>query len=169
MARLVDLDDIPGLEQAVAELRRVQDARDKDPAYLATVIKRTAEALDAGRITQTEADSIRRDLDLMHPGIVADAWVKKLMPNRKALGAFPRRERPIDRTPVVTYVAENPRRLIPVVREMARFGHDETTTLQAAADLASAAGIPDEIAEPILIEGLTQVRVQRRKGVGHAS
>jgi hypothetical protein len=169
MTRMVDLDDIPGLEQAVAELRRVQDARDKDPAYRKTVLNRTAEALDAGRITQTEADSIRRDLDLMHPGIVADAWVKKLMPNRRVLGAFPRRERPIDRTPVVTYVAENPRRLIPILREMARFGHDETTSLQAAADLAAAAGVPDDVAEPILLEGLTQVRVQRRKGVGHAS
>ena len=169
MTRMVDLDDIPGLEQAVAELRRARDARDKDPAYRATVLKRTAGALDAGRITQTEADSIRRDLDLMHPGLVAEAWVKKLMPNRKALGAFPRHERPIDRTPVVTYVAENPRRLLPILLEMARFGHDETKTLQAAADLATAAGIPDDVAEPILLEGLTQFRVQRQKGVGHAS
>jgi hypothetical protein len=169
MSRWVDLDDIPGLEQVTAELRRVQEARDKDPAYREALLKRSAEALNAGRITQIEADSIRRDLDLMHPGIVADAWVKKLVLNTKTLGAFPRRERPIDRTPILTYVSENPRRLIPILREMARFGHDETKTLQAVADLAAGAGVPDEIAEPILIEGLAQIRIARRKGTGRAS
>ena len=67
MTRLVDLDDSVGLERAWAELERVHAVRAIDPDLYEN-IRRRCELLD----DPADAEPILRDLDQLHPALVAE-------------------------------------------------------------------------------------------------
>ena len=90
--RLVDLDDIAGLESAVAELDRVHRIRQADPDLRANIMRALDKAVEIGRLSEGDADLIRAELDDAEPAVVLEAHWSELVPDRAAAGAFTRRE-----------------------------------------------------------------------------
>jgi len=80
--RLVDLDDLAGLERAWSEIEHARAIRAIDPELRANIERR----LDA--LAPDLAAPLRADLDRLHP----DAWlllhVEEVVPNMPAFGAF---------------------------------------------------------------------------------
>ena len=70
------------------------------------------------------------------------------------------------------WLMEDPNRLVVVVREMLRFSRDENKVIEAAAHLADRLGIPDEMAEVVIAEGIVRGRrdrAARRRGADHGN
>ncbi len=79
--RLVDLDDLAGLERAWAELERVRSIRAVDPELREDILRR----LD--QIDPVTAAPVRAALDRMHPEMVLEAFFRTICPNRSTIGA----------------------------------------------------------------------------------
>jgi hypothetical protein len=82
--RVVDLDDITGLERAWSELERLHAIRDADPELREAILRR-CEHLDA-----VVAAPILAALDEVHPEAVIEAHFKSLAPNRATIGTIRR-------------------------------------------------------------------------------
>lgn len=174
MTRLVDLDRLTPQqldELGLADLERLWSAierraalRQADPELREAVLRRLAEAEAAGRVSKGRAAVVRAELDRLHSGVVLDAYRWQILdPHKRVLGAFPRGSDAYQ-----IYRAE-PRRLIGFMQEAARFTRDEERILRAVADFAEQAGIPDDVAEPLLVEGLRAIRAAwRERGAGRA-
>jgi hypothetical protein len=86
IVRLVDLDDLTGLERAWGELERLHALRAIDPELRAN-IERHLDQLDPA-----DAAPIRAALDEIHPEAVLEVHFKTIVPNRPVIGALaPRR------------------------------------------------------------------------------
>lgn len=64
MSRLVDLDDLAGLERAWVELERLREVRQADPELREAIIRRCE------RLSPEDAAPILSALDEMHPDLV---------------------------------------------------------------------------------------------------
>jgi hypothetical protein len=84
VTRLVDLDDVAGLERAWAELERLRYVRMADPDLRAGILRRL-DHLDA-----TVAEVIRTALDEWHPAVVLDAFCWDLVPEGPTIGVYRR-------------------------------------------------------------------------------
>jgi hypothetical protein len=164
VSRIVDLDRLSPQqldELGIADLERLWSAverraalRQADPELREAVLRRLAEAEAAGRVSKGRAAVVRAELDRLHPGVVLDAYRWQILdPHKRVLGAFPRAAGNI-----YDVYRREPRRLIAYMQEIARFTRDEDRLLRAAADFAEQAGIPDQVAEDVLVEGLRAAR-----------
>lgn len=84
MTRLVDLDDIAGLERAWAELQHLYAVRTADPELREAILARL-DGLDAPL-----AEAIRMALDRFQPAVVLDGFVDWLTPDIKTVGFYRR-------------------------------------------------------------------------------
>jgi hypothetical protein len=96
-----------------------------------------------------------------------DHWRERI-PDRVALGAFPRRDT-LEAPTATEIYTEDPSRLVAFVVEVRRFCGDELRVVEVAADFASKLGIPDDLAEASIAEGLGIARAARRGGGNRAS
>lgn len=177
--RVLDLNDLSPaaldglglseLEAIVAVVQRLREHQAIDPELRATILRRIDEAVAIGRITEAQGDAIRAELDEAVPAAVLNAHWREITPglDRPTIGAFPRRER--QAPDIAQWYRDDPRRLLAHMREVSRFTQDEDRILEAVAAFAERVGIPDDVAEDVLVEGLAQLRAERRKGSGHAS
>ena len=124
--------------------RRVHAARASDPRLRADILRR-CQQLEDGDLAAT----IRAELDETHPGVVLEAHWRELIPNRPALGAFPRHELIATGSPD-QWIKDDPRRLTGVVHEMARFTENLKEIAQGALDLADRLGIDEQEADRIV-------------------
>lgn len=168
MTRLVDLDQLSAGD--IDQLwRRVEQLHARgEKAELRAVVRSAAQtALAAGRLSQAEKVEIDATLENTDPRAVIDAWLPQLVPDRPALGhyakapAFPRRDTP-DNPLASEWLAEDPRRLAAVMREMARFGYsDWRVIVSAVTELADSLGIPEAEADRIISATLRQLKAER--------
>lgn len=68
MTRLVDLDDLAGLERAWAELERVHTIRQADPELREAIVRR------CDGLHPDDAERVLAALDLAHPSAVLEAF-----------------------------------------------------------------------------------------------
>ncbi len=159
---------VEDLEAIVAAVGRLREHQAIDPNLRRDILRRTDEAVLCGRITVAQAEQIRAELDEAVPAAVLEAHWKRLTPTRlltqPALGsyrrAFPRRERVVDQTPS-EWIAQDPERLRGVVAEAARFCNDWKRIVETATVVADSAGIPEELADPIIADAVRRLREER--------
>jgi hypothetical protein len=84
VTRLVDLDDLTGLERAWTELECLRAIRAVDPELRHAIERRLDE------LGPAIAEPIRASLDEMHPEIVLEAHFKTLVVDTPSLGAIRR-------------------------------------------------------------------------------
>lgn len=150
MPRIVDLDDVHGLEQALDELARRRALGDADPPLRAALLR------GCNRLDDRDArlaSTIREELDAMHPHAVCAGRWRDLVEDRSSLGAFPRRDS-LDAPTLEEWLQDDPRRLVRVVHEMLRFSHDLPRVTAAALELADRAGLDPELADKVVCAGL---------------
>ena len=82
--RWVKLDDVAGLERAVAELERLRYLREIDPPLREAILVRL------GKLNPPHTREIRAALDEMLPAAVLMSYWRELIPDRPALGAYRR-------------------------------------------------------------------------------
>jgi hypothetical protein len=147
MTRLVDLDDIAGLERAWSEVERLRAVRTLDPELRADIMRHV------DRLDPDVAAPILDALDRLPPAVVLEAYFETIVPNRPTIGAFPRLST-ADAPDPGRWIREDPQRLAAVIQEMARFTDDRRAIAQAALDLADGVGIEEELADRIVSEAL---------------
>lgn len=161
MSRLVDLDDIPGLESAIAELQRLDDLRKVDPELRADIERVISEALADNRIANEDATRLRHDLDEITPAAMLAANFHELVPNRPALGAYKHLRYELPKVDPLAEVRQrdhdDPTRLRGLVREIATFTDDREQIVRAAVAHAEACGISEETFVPIIAAALAGV------------
>ncbi len=82
MTRLVDLDDVAGLERAWFELERVRAIRAIDPPLRENILRHV------NRLAPDVAAPILAALDEVHPALVLAVHFETIVPNRPTIGAF---------------------------------------------------------------------------------
>lgn len=175
MTRMVTIDlddaDVAALVALHHEIARRTEALAADPELRAALVRRCAEALAAGRLSDGEADEIERLLDRVHPGVVLEAWLDRLVDlDRPALGAFreiTERAR-AERAALLRadeerrrMTRENPERLEDIVRQMARFS-DVDALVAGAVQHAEACGVPEKVFAPIIARVVSAIRQETR-------
>jgi hypothetical protein len=141
---------------------RTIEANDSS-AVLVDLDSLTAEDLDhlrAIKRREEQAERDRLDQELAERAELRDNW-REVIPDRPALGAFPRRDRVVAPTGD-ELIVDDPHRLANVVVEMLRFTTDEAKVISAAALYAANLGIEDPVAESAIAEGLIRARLARR-------
>ena len=83
--RLVDLDDLPGLERAWSELQHLYAVRTADPELREAILAR----LDG--LDPVMAETIRAALDRWQPAVVLDGFVDWMTPDIRTIGYYRRR------------------------------------------------------------------------------
>jgi len=167
----LDLDDIAtqGIEELVAELRRRHLPREADPKLYADLGRTIDKALAENRITADSAARMRKELDEISPAAMLESNFHELIENRPTIGhyrrAFPRRDR-VEIPNVSDWIATDPDRLRGVIAESARFSSDWLAIAENATKLADAAGIPEDVANGIIVDAIRSVRRARASNVG---
>jgi hypothetical protein len=82
MSRLVNLDDVAGLEAAFAELERVHRIRQVEPELRADILRAIDRAVEVGRLSDDEAALFRAELDEVHPAVWLEEHWSDLVPDR---------------------------------------------------------------------------------------
>lgn len=147
----LDIADPCAVEKVWNEIERRHAARTVDPELRRSILARL------GDIDPAVADEIRQELGEMAPAVVLQAHLEELVPDKQALGAFPRRET-LEAPTATEWLAEDPRRLAGVVREMSRFTTDRRLVVAAVLDLADAVGIEQGLADRIVCGALKSLK-----------
>jgi hypothetical protein len=142
--------------QAVREVRGVL------PGLRGSVVARLAEAVEAGRVSEASAAQISRELEKYPPNVVLAAHFREILPDRPALGAFPRRDLPAAPT-LEEELAADPCRLADVLFEVLRFRGDIHQAVAAVLELADQAGIAQATADGVVTEALRTRRGTARR------
>ncbi len=164
MSRPIDLDRLTPAELdelSLADLERLWHALERrsavraaDPELRQAILRRLEEAVGAGRVSRGRAGVIRAELERVPPSVLLDAHRDEILDlHRPALGAF---RRPVD-DPYRPF-KDDPQRLADYMLAGAGVTTDEELLIRAASDLAERAGVPDVVAEPVLVQGLRAVR-----------
>ena len=164
--RMVDIDklDASALESLWHELERARQFKNHDPELRDDIEKAITAALNDGRITELRALEIEVMLEEAVPSVVLEQTWRELIPNldRKALGAFPRRE--IGPAPDLDqWLRDDPSRLAGLVAEMGRFTNDLKRIASAVLDLADKLGIPEDVSDPIVSDALHALNREQRQ------
>jgi hypothetical protein len=151
VTRLVDLDDLAGLQAAWVELERVRAIRAVDPELRATILRR----LD--HIDPADAEPIRAALDELHPEVVLAVHFKTITASlrRKAPAggeAVGRQQPPLPRSP------SNPVVYTKVLRDMVEVGWPEEVAAKAVANMATRDGLDADV----VVELVTEVLYQKK-------
>ncbi len=161
--RMVDLDEPAGLERAWRERQRRLEVRDADPELSAAIRRRVDEAVSEGRMTAAEADEVRAGLESVHPeAVLAGHWPRLLpQPKRTTPGSF-RKAVPcsfLSEAPEpAEWVAGDPERLRGLILEMASFVDDWLGMTECVLRIADEAGIPESVADQIVVDALRSLR-----------
>jgi hypothetical protein len=97
------------------------------------------------------------ELDEVVPAAVLEAHAHELIPNRAALGAFPRRDS-IEAPTASEWLTEDPLRLRNVTLEIARFSKDDRLVAESVLGLAELLGIDPDLAVDVVTHGLIDAR-----------
>ena len=150
--REVDFDNADDVARVWAEMQLRHAAREAAPELHAAIARKVDEALAEGRLSEARAAEIRADLDRAHPRAVLLGFYRELVPDRPALGAFPRAHRePVD---LDAWYREDPLRLAAIVVEMRRFTSDLPRIVEAVLDIADRAGVPADVADSVVTDAL---------------
>ena len=103
----------------------------------------------AGRIDPALVEQLKLELDEATPAAVLEAHQAELIPDRPALGAFPRRDT-LEAPTVDKWLREDPRRLGGVVHEVARFCRDDRRVVESVLALAESLGLNLHLAADII-------------------
>ena len=163
MARLVDLDALSpsDIEHLWWEMRRAHDFANADPELRTDITRAINAALDTGRIDECRALEIEVMLESAVPAVVLEQCWRELIPNKPALGAFPRRE--LGPAPDLgEWYRADPTRLYGLVTEIGRFTSDLKLIAASALDTADKFGIPEDVADQIVSDALHALHSGRK-------
>jgi hypothetical protein len=146
---------------------KAETLRQVDWISEAQVLAEIASLFSAQLRAGSERDSFRRWVEAVEanadPATLAALYERRLVIDRPALGAFPRRNGAEAYT-VAGWYRQKPGRLAGFVVEASRFGLDERLVLEKVAEYAASLEIADHVAEAAIAEGLRQVRTTRAGG-----
>ena len=131
----------PRLTRGSARHRKIQPELRRD-------LLRVAERVDPDL-----AERLKDELDEAVPAAVLEAHWRELVPDRAALGAFPRRDC-IEAPTASELLTEDPLRLRNVTLEVARFTKDDRLVAESVLSLAEQLGIDPELAVDVVTHGL---------------
>jgi hypothetical protein len=172
MSRLLDLDrlstadlnalGVEQLQRIVDTLARLREHQEVEPELRATILRRVAEALSCGRITDEQAQAIRAELDEVVPSVVLQGHLEELVDlNRPALGAFPR-QKPARALDLEAFYRKDPLLLAELVRAGLRFGGDIRHIVQSVLAEADRLGIDPEVADKVVLQAVREARAVAR-------
>lgn len=159
MTRVVDLDDIAGLERAFHEIQHLMRIRESDPE-LRIDIERLLDGLCPSLTSQ-----VRAELDEAIPAVVLEARWRDLIPNKFTLGSFPPGEGTAASSGSVR-TEDSPHCLSGVVREMARFTDNLRLIAEGALKFADQLGIDEQEADEIVCTTLRAIYGGAPNGCG---
>jgi hypothetical protein len=111
----------------------------------------------AERVDPELAERLEDELDEAVPAAVLEAHWRELVPDRAALGAFPRRDC-TEAPTALEWLLEDPLRLRNVTLEIARFTKDDRLVAESVLGLAEQLGIDPELAVDVVTHGLIDAR-----------
>ena len=111
----------------------------------------------AAKIDPTLGAQLEREMDKAVPSAVLAAHQAELIPDRPALGAFPRSDK-LAATSIDAWLVEDPLRLRGVVIEACRFCRDDRLVVTAVMQLAEQLGIDLELAKGVVCHALIDAR-----------
>jgi hypothetical protein len=163
-------DDEVIVREALADLRsRAAKLRQVGWSGEADVLAEIVSLFSAQLAPGSERDSYRRWLEAVEanadPETVAALYERRLVVDRPAIGAFPRRNEAETYT-AAEWFRQKPSRLAGFVVEASRFSSDERLVIGQVAEYAASLGIADDIAEAAITEGLRRQRMTRPGGGG---
>jgi hypothetical protein len=160
MTRLVNLDDIAGLEAAVAELERVHRIRQVEPELRENILRALDRAVEIGRLNEGNAEAIRAELDEVDPAVVLEAHWGDLIPDRPAPDTSSFR-REFDSAPNVEAevrqrVVDDPVRWLGFLVDTGLGLFEKTETIgNAVLTVALRAGMPVDLAKATVRQALS--------------
>lgn len=166
MTRLVDLDDVAGLERAWRELEALREARAADPELRSACLRTLDAAEAAGRIDSGRRSVLAAELERQHPEVWLDSHYLGVVPPRVTVGRI-RREwghRPPDARDLLAELRDDPTRLRLVVAEASRFTSDWERVVEGVLELADRARIPAAVADAEVAGAVRALRGGRRAG-----
>ena len=148
------------------EIKRAHDFANADPELRKDITHALTAALDAGQIDESRALEIDVMLESAVPAVVLEQCWRELIPNKPALGAFPRRD-PAPAPDIDEWYRIDPTRLSGLVQEMGRFTTDIKGIAVAVLDSADKFGIPEDQADRIISEALHALNSEQRKATSN--
>ena len=139
------------------------EIRDADPELSAAIRRRTDEAVADGRMSVEEAAEVRSGLETVHPGAVLEGHWPRLLPKptRPTPGSLRKASRRPDLSEApepAEWIAGDSERLRGLIIEMASFVDDWLGMTQCVLRIADQAGIPERVADRIIVYTLRSLR-----------
>ena len=103
----------------------------------------------AEKVAPALVEQLKLELDEATPAAVLEAHQTELIPDRPALGAFPRRDT-LDAPLISEWLTEDPTRFRGVVYEVGRFCKDDRRVVESVLALAEQLGIDGHLAADII-------------------
>ena len=146
------------VERLWQEVVGIWQTRNVDPKLRAAVIHLAQE------VDPALAEQIKHELDEAVPAAVLEAHWRELIPDKPALGAFPRQVT-TEAPTLDEWLRVDPRRLRGIVLEACRFSRDERRVVEGVLELAHRLGIDLALASDIVTHALIDARARDNQAV----